>query len=413
MNRGDTVEEAIHSENAERRRKNFILAIIITIIVIYAAVPAYGIIRDVSTGEHVFVLSSNLPGVQMNRPVLGFIDKLHSFFHPQQEVLVPVEQRIDLKGRVIYTDKTPYAGGLIELRSETRYTRTDRDGYFMFIDVGVGDHNINVLDEAGNVLASCAVEINRTTEVENTELILLSDGAIVFQVAVHVKVLEITVYLHRGGDGKATGIDHIVLGLAPEVTTQPSNPTDPTNPTNPVAPANPPNSEPPLVTPGGDDGNSGGGGGVGGGAFDFDVLDTATTTSYGTAGAVSVNIFGADKRIAPGMSGSYKFTVDNTANRYATLYAVAFAATDTLPDAHKIPMRFRLKADGVYVAGNETTWCTPEELHQDTDVAGGRNVKYMLDWHWQDGPNDNAFAAFGGNPAYSYGLIIKVTAQAE
>jgi hypothetical protein len=404
------VGEAIHSENAEKRRKNFILAVIITIIVIYAAVPTYGIIRDIGAGEHVFVLSSNLPGVQMNRPVLGFIDRLHSFFHPKQEVLVPVEQRIDLKGRVVYTDKTPYPDGLIELRSEPRYTRTDKDGYFMFIDVGEGDHNINVLDDAGNVLASCAVVIDRTSDLEDAEIIRLSDGTYVFQVAVHVKVLEITIYLHRGGDGKATGVDHVVLGLAPEVTTQPSNPTDPKNP---VDPANPPNSEPPPVTPDEDDGNSGGGGGVGGGAFDFDVLDTATTTSYGTAGAVSVNIFGADKRIAPGMSGSYKFTVDNTANRYATLYDVTFAATDTLPDAHKIPMRFRLKADGVYVAGNETTWCTPEELYQDTDVAGGRNVKYTLEWHWQDGPNDNAFAAFGGNPAYSYSLIIKVTAQAE
>ncbi|MGI6491964.1 MAG: hypothetical protein ACOX0T_06065 [Pelotomaculum sp.] len=410
MKRGDTVGEAIHSENAEKRRKNFILAVIITIIVIYAAVPTYGIIRDIGAGEHVFVLSSNLPGVQMNRPVLGFIDRLHSFFHPKQEVLVPVEQRIDLKGRVVYTDKTPYPDGLIELRSEPRYTRTDKDGYFMFIDVGEGDHNINVLDDAGNVLASCAVVIDRTSDLEDAEIIRLSDGTYVFQVAVHVKVLEITIYLHRGGDGKATGVDHVVLGLAPEVTTQPSNPTDPKNP---VDPANPPNSEPPPVTPDEDDGNSGGGGGVGGGAFDFDVLDTATTTSYGTAGAVSVNIFGADKRIAPGMSGSYKFTVDNTANRYATLYDVTFAATDTLPDAHKIPMRFRLKADGVYVAGNETTWCTPEELYQDTDVAGGRNVKYTLEWHWQDGPNDNAFAAFGGNPAYSYSLIIKVTAQAE
>jgi hypothetical protein len=410
LKRGDTVGEAIHSENAEKRRKNFILAVIITIIVIYAAVPTYGIIRDIGAGEHVFVLSSNLPGVQMNRPVLGFIDRLHSFFHPKQEVLVPVEQRIDLKGRVVYTDKTPYPDGLIELRSEPRYTRTDKDGYFMFIDVGEGDHNINVLDDAGNVLASCAVVIDRTSDLEDAEIIRLSDGTYVFQVAVHVKVLEITIYLHRGGDGKATGVDHVVLGLAPEVTTQPSNPTDPKNP---VDPANPPNSEPPPVTPDEDDGNSGGGGGVGGGAFDFDVLDTATTTSYGTAGAVSVNIFGADKRIAPGMSGSYKFTVDNTANRYATLYDVTFAATDTLPDAHKIPMRFRLKADGVYVAGNETTWCTPEELYQDTDVAGGRNVKYTLEWHWQDGPNDNAFAAFGGNPAYSYSLIIKVTAQAE
>lgn len=395
--------EAIHSENAEKRRKNFILAVIITIIVIYAAVPTYGIIRDISMGEHVFVLSSNLPGVQMNRPVLGFIEKLHSFFHPQQEVLVPVERRIDLKGRVVYTDKTPYPDGLIELRSEPRYTRTDKDGYFMFIDVGEGDHNINVLDDAGNVLASCAVVIDRTSDLEDAEIIRLSDGTYVFQVAVHVKVLEITIYLHRGGDGKATGIDHIVLGLAPEVTTQPSNPTDPTNPVNPVDPSNP---DLPPEQPGGD--SAGGGGG---GVFDFDVLDTATTTSYGTAGAVSVNIFGADKRIAPGMSGIYKFTVDNTRNKHATLYDVTFTASDTLPDARKIPLHYRLKAEGVYVAGDEAKWCTPEELYQEDKVAQGqKDVEYTLEWEWPDGNNHNDYAAYAGQ---AYSLMIKVTAQVE
>lgn len=403
MKRGDTVGEAIHSENAEKRRKNFILAVIITIIVIYAAVPTYGIIRDISMGEHVFVLSSNLPGVQMNRPVLGFIEKLHSFFHPQQEVLVPVERRIDLKGRVVYTDKTPYPDGLIELRSEPRYTRTDKDGYFMFIDVGEGDHNINVLDDAGNVLASCAVVIDRTSDLEDAEIIRLSDGTYVFQVAVHVKVLEITIYLHRGGDGKATGIDHIVLGLAPEVTTQPSNPTDPTNPVNPVDPSNP---DLPPEQPGGD--SAGGGGG---GVFDFDVLDTATTTSYGTAGAVSVNIFGADKRIAPGMSGIYKFTVDNTRNKHATLYDVTFTASDTLPDARKIPLHYRLKAEGVYVAGDEAKWCTPEELYQEDKSAQGlKDVEYTLEWEWPDGDNDNNYAAYAGQ---AYSLMIKVTAQVE
>ncbi len=403
--------QAIHKEDAERRRKSFILSIIITIIVIYAAVPTYGVIRDISTGEHVFILSSNLPDVSMKRPVLGFINKIYKFIFPQQEVSVPVLQRIDLKGRVVYTDQTPYPNGIIELRSDPRYTRTDSQGYFMFIDVTEGAHTISVLDEAGNVLAKCQVDIDRTTEVKDAELIRLPDGAFVFQVSVDVKVLEITIFLQKGDDGKITGVDRIVLGAAPEGTAQP------TNPTNPANPSNPPFYSDITPVPTGDGGGGGSTGGGGGKStpspFDFDVLDTATATSYGTGGAASVNIFGAGKLIAPGMSGKYRFTVDNTGNKYSTFFKVAFTATDTLPDANKIPMRFRLKADGVYVAGNETTWCSLSQLHQDTVLSGGRDVEYTLEWNWPEGVNDNDFAAYAGNPDYSYGITIKVTAQAQ
>ena len=118
------MEQLGQKENAERRRRYFILSVIITIIAIYAAVPTYGIIRDISTGRHVFVLNSDLPGAQTNRPVLGFINRIYGLFSPQQEVPVPVGRLIDLVGRVVYTDYTPYPGGIIELHSDQRYTRT-------------------------------------------------------------------------------------------------------------------------------------------------------------------------------------------------------------------------------------------------------------------------------------------------
>ena len=410
------MRQATQKENAERRRKNFILSIIITIIVVYAAVPTYGIIRDISTGEHVFVLSSNLPDVDFKRPVVGFVGKVYHFFFPQQGITVPVLRRIDLKGRVVYTDKTPYPNGIIELRSDPRHTRTDSQGYFMFIDVGEGAHTISVLDEAGNVLAKCAVDIKRTIEVKDAVLVRLPDGTFVFQVAVDIKVLEITLFLQKGDDENITGIDGIVLGVVPEGAPQTANPTNQNDQINLTNPANPTS---PSVPSGG--GGSGGGGGGDSDnppppppyPFDFDVLDTATTTSYSTGGAASVNIFGANKRIAPGMSGSYRFTVDNTGNRYSTFYDVTFTATDTLPAASKIPMRFRLKADGVYVAGDAATWCTLDQLYQNTIAAGGRDVEYTLEWNWREGANDNDFAAYADNAAFSYGLTIKVRARAQ
>lgn len=377
------------------------LVLILTMIIAYIAAPTYGIIRDaVGPGQAVFILSSPLPGAHMNRPERGIIERIHDFLFPAKEVPVPVLQRIDLKGRVVYTDKAPYVNGIIELKSAPRYTRTDDGGYFVFIDIEEGAHIISVLDEGGNVLARCDIEIERTIEVTDVQLVYLSDGTLVFQVAVDIKVLEITLVLRTDADGRVTGLDMVYPGLAPAGPGEPPPPDMPPGPPiPPVEPEKPqggPNPPPPLPP---DD--------------NFDVYDTVATVRYGREGAVNVNIFGAQKRIAPGMKGGYQFTVDNAGNDYTSSYDVAFTAADTLPAAKKIPMLYRLKADGVYVAGNDGAWCTPQELYQDTALARGKHVKYTLDWYWPEGENDNDFAQFGGNPGYSYSLIIKVTAQKQ
>lgn len=404
------MEQAVKNEQAVLKRKTFMMTVIVTLIMFYAAVPAYGIIRDLSAGEQVFVLRSDLPGATMKRPVLAFIDSIYKKCFPQQEVAVPVRQRIDLEGRVLYTDGTPFSGGLIELRSDPVYTRTDSQGYFLFVDVVEGEHTISVLDEAGNVLARCRITISRASGLADTALTRLPDGTFVFQVTARVEVLEITVFLQKGEDGRIIAVDRIVLGKAPAGAERPpdsTGPAAPDDPAGPVAPPSYPDNTP--APPGG-----GGGGGSSPAPFDFDVLDTKTASSYGAGGAVSsLDIFGPGKRIAPGMSGVYRFTVANTGNKYSTLYDITFTAADTLPDTHKIPMRFRLKADGAYVAGDETTWCSPAQLYQDNVVEGGRDVEYALEWNWPEGANDLDFAAYAGNPAYSYGIMIKVTAQAR
>ena len=190
-------------------------------------------------------------------------------------------------------------------------------------------------------------------------LVRLADGTYVFQVPVQVKTLEITIFLHRGADGKVTSIDNIVLGSLPGSTGRPGGPTNPVHPVNPADPVNPGNPPCPGAPPGAPDtppvapdtppvppgkgggdgegvgaGNGGGGGNGNGGSipppFDFDVLDTATRTSYGTGSTAKVNIFGSSKRIALGMSGTYQFTVDNTGNRYRP-YDLEFAARTRFP----------------------------------------------------------------------------------
>ncbi|OPZ70829.1 MAG: hypothetical protein BWY80_01437 [Firmicutes bacterium ADurb.Bin456] len=263
---------------------------------------------------------------------------------------------------------------------------------------------------------------------EGLALTRLPDGTCVFQVPVQVKVLEITIFLRRGADGKVTSIESIMLGFVPEDAGRPEDPTSPLHPGGPGKPAKPggPTVRPgnPAVPPeqgggssaGGGSGSGGGGSGNGGSvppSYGFNVLDTATCASYGTSGAIGVDIFGSHKRLAPGMNGRYLFTVDNTGNRYPSLYDVEFEVKDTLPGSLKIPLLYRLKADGVYVAGNESTWCTAPELYQKSVVAGGGGVEYTLDWHWPEGANDNEFSAYAGDPAYSYSLTVKVRAQAQ
>lgn len=414
-------------------------------IIVYIAVPTYGLIHDlVGPGEAVFVLHSPLPGVQMNRPGRGLFAKIHAFLFPPREVPVPLLQRIDLRGRVIYTDKTPYMDGLVEFRSTPRYTRTDDGGYFFFLDVEEGEHTISVLDEEGRVLATCRINIERIAvdpdmvveqnlEVKGIELVRLPDGTYVFQVAMNIELLEITLFLERDAGGNMIGLDRIEVGLAGSETIAPRPPGQlpepPGDPEEPGSPGEPSDSqvepEKPLLPPvepekpsppsGGSGGDETGGEGPGQlpPPFGFDVFDTATAVQYGRESAVKVNIFGAKKRLAPGMSGSYNFTVDNGENDFPSRYDLLFIAEDTLPEGYRLPLCYRLKADGVYVAGNETAWLTPRELYQDTVLGGRKKTKYTLEWYWPEGERDQDFARFGGNPAYSYSLTIKVTAQGQ
>jgi|LSQX01.2.fsa_nt_gb hypothetical protein len=386
-------------------------------IIFYIAVPTYGLIHDLAGPEEtVFVLSSPLPKAQMNRPERGLIDKIQALLFPPREVPVPILQRIDLKGRIIYTDKTPYAHGIVELKSEPRYTRTDLEGYFVFVDVEEGEHAISVLDSSGNLLARCYITVERIfveyeLEAESVELIRLPDGTLVFQVAVDVEVLELTIYLRQGESGEIIGLERVDLGLAQLGTVVPQLPGEPPEP--PGAPEIPAETEGSLP-PGGPEGPPGAGGGEGAQPFDLDVYDTATAVRYGLTNAVKVNIFGAHKRIAPGMSGSYNFTVDNGGNSFPSLYNVTFTAADTLPDPHKIPMLYRLKAGGRYVAGDSAVWRKPGELDQAAKrLEAGERVKYTLEWFWPEGERDNEYARFGGDPAYSYSMTIKVAAQQE
>jgi len=185
-------------------------------------------------------------------------------------------------------------------------------------------------------------------------------------------------------------------------------------PETPAPPEGPfPGTGSPGSIPGGGPGGGGSpGGGVpedpGTGLFQFSVYDSRV--SFGRE-AAQINIFGTDKRLAPGRKGSYRFTIDNTQNSFKSLYTVEFIAKDNLPEGMKIPVVYRLKAGNSYVAGDEDTWCDPDQLDQDRIIEGKSSVVYTLEWQWQPGENDNLYGKLARNADYSYSLRIKVTAQ--
>ncbi len=395
-----------------QNRKNLVLLALTAIVVVYIAVSVYGVIRDLGTGGTVFVISSTMPrneNVDQKPPIL---DRIKAIIKVPARVIVPVEKLVTIKGRVIYTDGTPYAYGLVELHSEPRTTTyTDSEGRFIFERVKDGKNTISVLSASHQVLASCNVEINRDSTIEDAVLVQMNEDTWVLEVAVDVKVLEIVLKIWRDDNGLPAR-----LTINPEVKVleryipgeEPINPTTP--PTQPI-PITPPVIYEELPS----------GGGPGGviprpGDGTLTVYSTDTNKKFGKTPepVANINIFGTNKTIAPGMMGTYKFTVDNTANPFAICYDIALKETN---NSLNIPMRYRLKNNITdnYVNG-DLDWHTTGEISGVTanpsvalSMNDSRKTDYTLEWFWLEGANDNSYAAHGGATACT--LAITVTAQ--
>lgn len=395
-------------------QRNAILLIIITILIVYIAVPIYGVIQDAKEGGTVFVIDGS-----GDKEGTDLLDKIIDFLFDSNKVKVQTAYIVDLKGVVIKSDKTPYANGIVELRSEPRYTRTDNNGYFIFGSVEAGKHKISVLDQSGNVLATCNVDLSTVRHTDRLVNTSFSDNTYRINVSVNVQVLEIRITLKTDEEGNVQGIgalDVIKADTAPLDQTGSTVPGQPDNgDTQPPDGGNDGSGDVPVPPNGGGTGSSGGGGGEEpeSNPFQFDVYDSGSSSSFGSTTAAQVNIFGTGKRIAPGMKGSYRFTVDNTRNNYRSLYMIDFTKSDTLVAGKEIPMVFRLKEGNSYVAGDSATWLAASQLHQDKSIAESSKTVYTLEWYWPESANDSFYQKLDRNVDYSYTLRIDVSAQQE
>ena len=108
--------------------------------------------------------------------------------------------------------------------------------------------------------------------------------------------------------------------------------------------------------------------------------------------------------IAPGVSGSYSFTVENE-SLSKFLYDIDF----TDENIYNINMVFKLKVDGEYVAGNEKTWVKSNQLNRVKIPLNTYDIHvYTVEWKWEDAENDTQIGETEG--AY-YKMYIEVVGE--
>ena len=72
-------------------------------------------------------------------------------------------------------------------------------------------------------------------------------------------------------------------------------------------------------------------------------------------------------------------------------------------------MKYRLKLNGVYVAGNANKWLTYDELNQyNIGLSSNTYNVYTLEWKWFESKNDTEV---GTNINSNYKLELKITAS--
>lgn len=423
--------------------KHLIILAIVTIIVIYISVSVFWVIKDMDTGQTIFVISSDIPQIEDISQKSLFWEKVKEFFNFPEKVPVPIDREINLKGRVVYTNGNPFAYGLVEIRTNPRQTYTDKDGYFTFENVSYGEHTITVFSKNMERLASCSLFIKYNEEIENGLLTELEDGTSLLEVKLDIKAIKIVLEIEQDAASHSSGKllmymkDKVPEYYPPEKDPddqgddwdeEPDKPDKPDKPidTDPLKPDKPtpslPGQQPdqPIIPPGGSGGSSGGGGSIPspseGDLTVYSHDDKSKSFSKRPAPIANINIFGSNKRIAPGMSGDYRFTVDNTANPFPIYYDIDFIETN---NKLNIPMKYRLKNNktNAYVT-EDLKWHTIEEIVAVTantkaplDLASSAKTNYTLEWLWEDGGSlDNVYGEqHGGKVACT--LTIKVSAQ--
>lgn len=112
------------------------------------------------------------------------------------------------------------------------------------------------------------------------------------------------------------------------------------------------------------------------------------------------NEFFDTNTIVPGMSGSYRFILENL-NDYALTYAISC----TEENDFEIDIRYRLMRDGHYLAGEEEYEET-EALHfEELTIEANSSAFFVLEWYWaDDDPIDTEAGENGAEYTFTFAV---------
>ena len=111
--------------------------------------------------------------------------------------------------------------------------------------------------------------------------------------------------------------------------------------------------------------------------------------------------FNYTNKIAPGVSNTYEFKVNNTSNVDIKYYVEMYEQSD-----YNINLKYRLRRNGSYVIGSEDNWVSANELKTEFKNLKASNYdSFELDWKWFD--DDVNDTNIGENMTSEYKLNIR------
>jgi len=130
--------------------------------------------------------------------------------------------------------------------------------------------------------------------------------------------------------------------------------------------------------------------------------ETINWNSIETLNIFNNSKFNNEKIIAPNSNEVYEFAIKNTLNE-SIQYNINFEEENK----YNINMKYKLKIDNIYIAGNENEWVSLEELNQNNiKVTKGSINVFSLEWKWVDDDKNDTYAGTQLNANYTLKLII-------
>lgn len=111
----------------------------------------------------------------------------------------PVATRnVHVSGQVVYENGKPFQNGKVELHSEVMKTTTDQKGWFLFENVVPENHELQVLDGKGKVLANAQIDLRQSSTNSQIDITKSKDGNYIVNISEKIRYLELSVTIKEG-----------------------------------------------------------------------------------------------------------------------------------------------------------------------------------------------------------------------